>query len=197
MYDPNQNPYAAPSANVNDSYGAQSYATDQVMLATRGSRLAAVSLDSLILFVILVPFFIVIGVTGGFDDSEFAPLTIILLTVMMLATTAYGIYNLILLAKNGQTVGKRIMKIKIVRSDLYTPVDLGRLIVLRYFVMGLFGAIPFIGSFIQLADSLFIFRADQRCLHDMIADTHVIQVPSESRFAQQATAAYNNQSSNW
>jgi hypothetical protein len=36
--------------------------------------------------------------------------------------------------------------------------------------------IPFIGNFVNLADALFIFGEEHRCLHDHIAGTKVISV---------------------
>jgi len=44
-------------------------------------------------------------------------------------------------------------------------------------VVGIFliGMIPVVGSFYGLIDPLFIFGDERRCLHDMIADTKVIE----------------------
>ncbi len=203
MHDPNPNPYAAPSANLHDSYGYDGSVRnggnviEQVMLAPRMSRLGASMLDSLIAGIIALPFFIAIMATGGFEESENEVVLVVMVGTMMLALLALGIYNLILLAKSGQTIGKKFMNIKIVRADLYTSVSLSRIIFLRYLVITILASIPFIGSFISLANYLFIFGADQRCLHDMIADTHVIMVPEKNKFATRAAAAYNNQSANW
>jgi len=41
-------------------------------------------------------------------------------------------------------------------------------------VMGLIGAIPFLGRLVQFIDPLLIFRDSRRCLHDEIADTTVV-----------------------
>jgi hypothetical protein len=35
-------------------------------------------------------------------------------------------------------------------------------------------AVPVVGPVLVLADALWIFRADRRCLHDRIADTVVV-----------------------
>jgi uncharacterized RDD family membrane protein YckC len=42
---------------------------------------------------------------------------------------------------------------------------------LRSWLNTLIGIIPFYG----LVDVLFIFREDKRCIHDLIAGTHVVQ----------------------
>jgi uncharacterized RDD family membrane protein YckC len=41
--------------------------------------------------------------------------------------------------------------------------------------MGVLGSIAYVGAGIQLFDILCIFRADHRCLHDLIADTVVVR----------------------
>ena len=46
---------------------------------------------------------------------------------------------------------------------------------LRGFVVGLLDNIPIIGPLVSLVDPLLIFRDDQRCLHDHIADTIVVR----------------------
>ena len=83
------------------------------------------------------------------------------------------VYNCILLSRNGQTIGKRTLNIKIVRSN-GEAVTLSRVIFLRWLPVALMGAIPIIGRFIGLADSLVIFGNEKRCIHDYIADTIVI-----------------------
>lgn len=178
----NDNFYAAPSAQIHDPYGYGGYggaqATTQVLLATRGSRLAAVLIDGAIAVAIIIPSLLFLALGGmifsGQEGAEIRAIISVLGTAIGLVTL--GVYNLSLLHKSGQTLGKKIMKIKIVRSDLQTPVSLMRIIFLRYVPMSLIGYIPFIGFLVQIANYLWIFGAEQRCLHDMIADTHVIQV---------------------
>jgi len=36
--------------------------------------------------------------------------------------------------------------------------------------------IPYAGSFVALLDVLFIFRRDQRCIHDHLAGTVVVKI---------------------
>ena len=74
---------------------------------------------------------------------------------------------------NGQTVGKKLLKIKIVRSD-GTAADFQRIVVFRLLPVYLVQLVPVIGGFIGLLDVLFIFRSSRQCIHDQIADTIVI-----------------------
>jgi hypothetical protein len=48
-------------------------------------------------------------------------------------------------------------------------------VILRGFIPGLIGAIPYIGPLFSLVNVLFIFREDYRCVHDHIAGTIVVQ----------------------
>ena len=76
----------------------------------------------------------------------------------------------------GQSLGKRLMNIKVVRLN-GTDVELWRLLLVRNLApvvisqaCGLFG----------LVDALFIFGAEQRCLHDLMSDTIVVHHPRTS-----------------
>jgi len=83
---------------------------------------------------------------------------------------ALAIYQIYLLTTRGQTIGKQTMKIKIVREDNGEQSGFVRNVLLREFLNGLLAFLPFYG----LVDILFIFRADQRCIHDHIAGTRVV-----------------------
>ena len=71
---------------------------------------------------------------------------------------------------NGQSIGKKLLGIKVVRSD-GSAVSLARLIWLRNVVNWVIHVVPFYG----LVDSLFIFGESRQCLHDKIADTIVVK----------------------
>jgi uncharacterized RDD family membrane protein YckC len=88
---------------------------------------------------------------------------------------AIGAVNLMLLHRYGQTIGKRIVRIRIVRPDgsrCSTP----RLVFARWLPMTVLFVVPLLNYVIWLVDVLMIFRADVRCLHDHIADTIVVKV---------------------
>ena len=52
---------------------------------------------------------------------------------------------------------------------------LGKTLGLRMFVNNLIGNVPFVGPFYTLADILFIFGEERRCLHDHLASTKVVE----------------------
>ncbi|WP_374248451.1 RDD family protein [Thermomonas sp.] len=163
------NPYAAPQAGV-----AELPPGDTQEKAGRGARLAAVLLDGvppMVLMIVCIPI-LVLG-DGFTKGSGFNVLGGTVIGIAALALLGYVIYQLVLLHRNGQTFGKKLMKIKIVRKD-GSRAGLGRIFWLRMFVPGLAGNIPFIGVLFALADPLFIFGEEKRCVHDLIADTIVI-----------------------
>ncbi len=87
--------------------------------------------------------------------------------VIFLSLNGYLLYH------EGKTIGKAMTKMRIV--DQYGDVpSFGKLLGLRYFVLGLIGQIPFVGGLLSIVDVLFIFGQDRRCLHDYLAGTWVI-----------------------
>ncbi len=165
---PDQNPFAPPTARVQDvSVGG-------LELAGRGARLGAVLIDGLIqgglyyalaftLFKTMLPD---VNSGAGFG-TRFA----------MQFVVGIGLFVLLqsyLLATRGQTIGKRLLGLRIVRSN-GEPVAIGRILGLRYFVGWIITMIPFIGVVFALADGLLIFRDSRKCLHDNIADTIVVR----------------------
>ncbi len=80
-----------------------------------------------------------------------------------------------LLLTKGQTVGKMICKLRIVRTD-GSKAEPWRLLGLRYGVGFLANMNAITMMIYALVDALLIFRASRQCLHDTIADTKVIAV---------------------
>ncbi len=167
-----QNPYQAPSSAVADmAYDGQLEAAD------RGTRLVAVILDALIgggvvgiLAAIAIP--ALLSTRRGSTDG--AAVGLVLVFVMLAAFLGIFIWNLVWIHKYGQTIGKRIMNVRIVRNDA-TRAGLARIFFLRMMVPGIIGAIPIVGPLFTLVDICFIFRDDRRCIHDLIADTVVVK----------------------
>jgi uncharacterized RDD family membrane protein YckC len=83
-------------------------------------------------------------------------------------------FNGYLLAKHGQTIGKRLVRTRIVSIKDDSILPFGRVVGLRYLPLWIIGQVPLLGPLISLIDSLFIFRKDRRCLHDHLAGTRVV-----------------------
>ena len=112
---------------------------------------------------------VIVGVPYILGSLEAAPDALRLLGV--LASLALLIVQLVMVSKHGQTLGKRLVGTKIVLKDTGENGGFIVNVLKRGFLNGLLSLIP--GYF--LVDSLFVFRQDHRCIHDMIAGTIVVQ----------------------
>ena len=162
------NPYAPPRASVVDA------PVEGLELAGRGVRLLACILDGVIAFLMIyLPALIVMVATGQIDLStssvDFTPASLAGL-LCLIGFIAWLWITALLVARNGQTLGKRVLEIKVVRSD-GSPASLSRIFVLRNLLNWLLGIIPLY----VLVDHLFIFGVRQQCIHDLLADTIVVK----------------------
>lgn len=137
-------------------------------LASPWARLAAWIIDGLIYFAAIVVaaiigFFLAGGEVGA------AILAIVTFIVVL-------VIQLVLLGSRGQTIGKIAMKVRIVDSQSGTHPGWARIVFLRTILHGILTGIPFVGGIYWLVDSLFIFRADHRTIHDLFASTQVVKV---------------------
>ncbi|MFT3905517.1 MAG: RDD family protein [Steroidobacteraceae bacterium] len=169
------NPYSPPQAPVQDPL-----ATDQV-LAGRGARLGAVFLDGLIWSVAVYAPLLATGLTGtllAFQRTRTVQIAGSLAVGMLIAAVAFvalAVITIILVNRNGQTIAKKLVGIKVVRKD-GSKASLGRIFWLRNVINGVIGAIPLVGYVYTLADALMIFGESRQCLHDKLADTIVVNV---------------------
>lgn len=163
------NPYAAPGARLAEPQLAD---RDRER-ASRMSRLGAVFLDGLI---VGAPAGVAIVIAMGMSRRQegLSAGAGILFGLVAIWVIGFSIYQLMLLHRSGQTFGKQLMGVRIVRTD-GSRASLGRILGLRYLAPGLIGAIPFLGGLFKLADVLFIFGEEKRCIHDYFADTIVVE----------------------
>ena len=169
------NLYAPPKSAVKDVAGDESFE-----LASRWARLGAVTVDSIIAFICFTPAYIMNFATLA-QQARGNPLAV----WINLAKTGAWFYvgvlgallvlaiDLTLLARNGQTIGKKLLGVKVVRVD-GSPVTLFRVFFLRYVCNTFLTLIPLFGSLYSLVDCLMIFSESRRTAHDRIADTIVI-----------------------
>ncbi len=156
----------------------QSQLVDQVddsekPLASRWARLGASIIDSIIMMLVLVP---IMYFTGGFDGMMEGrePGFIYMFGMGILSLVIYLVINYRFLVANGQTIGKKVLEIKIVDLNGNLPVFQPQLLI-RYAVYLLPGQIPFVGQLFSLINVLFIFSAEKRCIHDLVAKTKVVK----------------------
>jgi len=140
--------------------------------ASRWKRLGGAMIDTLISLIIFVPVMFATGVLQQISSGEGMNL-VQQIAFFVAAWAAFLILNGYLLFNRGQTIGKVVMSTKIVDLSGNIP-NFGKLLVLRYLVLGVVTQIPIIGGLAGLANALFIFGRERRCLHDYIAGTRVI-----------------------
>jgi uncharacterized RDD family membrane protein YckC len=83
--------------------------------------------------------------------------------------------NVILLTLRGQSLGKMLAGIQIVRASDGGRAGFVKTVLLRWFLFAVIESVQIIGPVLTLANIFMIFRRDRRCLHDLVADTRVIR----------------------
>jgi uncharacterized RDD family membrane protein YckC len=158
--------------------------------ATRLSRLGAVLLDGLIFSIPLIPSYATaVRVMAQARPNGFT------YAAVWSAMASAGIYfyaglliNLVLIVittvlvhRNAQTIGKKLVGIKVARTD-GSRASLARIFWLRYLVGMVIMYLRFFGGLLAVASTLYglvdacmIFGDQRRCCHDYIADTIVIR----------------------
>jgi uncharacterized RDD family membrane protein YckC len=160
---PTYNPYAAPVARLSDA------PVQVVQLASRGSRLGAYLLDIFSVGLLGIVAAVVMPTFAQVNSGEM-PYGVV--AILGLGGLALLILNIVLLHKNGQTIGKRLVGIKVIQID-GNRCELWRFFFLRALPTGLINSVLSVIG--MILDSVFIFGQEQRCLHDLIANTIVIQ----------------------
>ena len=164
------NPYAAP---VSDAGPGFMPGLDDHMLASPWTRLGAAMLDGFLYMLVAVPVALMTMDFDAYDPGAGDPFELwskIGIPVLLVAAVQWY-----LIATSGQTVGKKLVGGKIIKTT-GEDVNFVSGVVLRSWVPAFIGWVPFVGSIFGLVDALFIFGADHRCIHDMIAGTKVISV---------------------
>lgn len=165
---PPASPYAPPAAVVEDRA-----AEGQLQLASRGARLGAALIDMVIG---LLAMWVLSRLTPWNPFSASANIGVRATIVnQAIGFAAFVVLHGFTLWRRGQTLGKVVVGVRIVRSN-GAPADPVRLFGLRYFSGFVLMTIPMLGLVYSLVDALFIFGQRRRCVHDLLADTVVIRV---------------------
>jgi len=159
-----------------DPFPAQD--TYDVEAASRLSRLGAALVDAFVGFAplgaiaLLLPMALLSGSMGS--------LVVLVLAAVGVAL-AVLITQIVLVARRGQTIGKKVLGIRMITSDGDLP-SVWRVFFLRWLpffvvamVLELVLKVRGIGNLVYVLDALLIFQPTRRCLHDLFADTHVVK----------------------
>lgn len=168
------NSYEAPSAGSGELDPSTRLADLPPLLASREQRLVAAMIDALLAALVIGPLQYKFGLFAKFlAKQDFTAREIALWAVIGIAV--WFAQHGYLLATQAQTIGKRIVGIRIEDvSGGRTP--LAKLVFLRYLPTTCIANVPGLGGLVLIADILCIFRSDRRCLHDHLAGTRVVKV---------------------
>lgn len=163
-----ENPYEPPKQPVEVTE------TRELVLATHGQRLSAALIDGVFGMLLSSPVLAMTMAWAKNHPGQEPPVQMMIVSALIgfaLFMALHGYF----LRRNGQTLGKRFIGIRIARcSDGGVPV-FADLLLRRYLPIWILTLIPG-GPFIAFVDTLFIFRPDRRCVHDLLADTRVVKV---------------------
>jgi uncharacterized RDD family membrane protein YckC len=175
-----ENRYQPPKADVAD------VSQDESELATRGARFGAALIDGLLIAVIVFPIMYLTGYIGRAQSGSTSLRDTLLYGI--LGFVIYLVLHGILLQRSGQTIGKRVVGTRIVSVDDNAILPLSKILLMRLLPLTIAQQIPVIGGLFGLVDALFVFRADRRCVHDLIAGTKVINANAAWKPASEANS---------
>jgi len=139
-------------------------------LASPAARLLAVVLDN-VSFLLIWAAIASTDATFSLDKGN----RILFVWFVVGFLVAFSIGQIILLSWRGQTLGRLALGIRIVRYQDESNPGFGHAVVLRNIVPVLIYCIPLIGQVFALIDIFCIFGDEHRCLHDVFADTKVVE----------------------
>ena len=176
-----------------------------VHIASPGARVAAYLLNNLFNLIIFLPYYYILYTeTVKFANQKNIVITQNLIShiseradmvqIAGLTTVVYlifGIVQLYYMSRYGQSLGKKIMRIRVLKSNGNNPGFLGTVLVREvawglivlaivfaaYFVLK--GNILIYSLLITLINFIMLFsvKRDRRTLYDMLADTVVVKLP--------------------
>ncbi len=168
----NDGRYAPPVAEVQDVRAkGEGEGEGTRVLASRWQRLGAALLDVVAVVVLLL----VLDAVTPFSAFLLSSGWVTTVIDVVLGFVLFMLLNGYLLVTAGQTLGKRVLGLRIVRPD-GSRVTPARLIGLRYGVFSALHLLPAVGGIANLVNVAFIFRSSRRCLHDDLAGTVVVRV---------------------
>lgn len=139
---------------------------NQLELAGIGRRFGALFIDGLILGLpaaAIIIVFVIAAMSG--NNNDFNPVWIQPASLLLIAV--YVVYEALMLASRGQTLGKMAMKIKVVRPDgtaLSSGQAWGRAF-MRQILASCLSIFNYLPAF---------FTKERTCLHDLVANTRVV-----------------------
>ena len=161
-----------------------------VELAGIGARTGAAMLNAFLYFLSIMPGSVMMSrglleknpqlAKGGIPRLEDLDLTAITEGMVWVWAGLLGVVlvQALLLTLRGQNLGKLLVGARVVRAETGAPAGFIRGVLLRFALpvtlIFLLNVLFPLGLIFLLIDYFFMFRADRRCLHDLIAGTKVV-----------------------
>jgi uncharacterized RDD family membrane protein YckC len=176
-----QNRFAPPRADVED----RPEDAGAMVAAPRGSRFLAILIDGVVPMILIMLILVAVAIPAYENYKQvntpgIAPpthgsrhLSTTWAWLGGVALLGYFVWSALLVYLYGQTFGKRMMGIRVVRTD-GSRVPFSRFMLLRWLPLFIVGFVPLFNVIAALLDPLLIFRDSRQCLHDTIADTKVV-----------------------
>jgi uncharacterized RDD family membrane protein YckC len=133
-------------------------------LASQWIRLVAQIIDGII---VAIPGAIILSILSSSSSNMLNHILMMLISYGLLIGINWNFLQ------NGQTIGKKLLGIKIVRKD-GSLADRHHILTKRIAPVGIAAVVPYIGPLALILDALCIFRPGFNTLHDDYADTKVI-----------------------
>jgi uncharacterized RDD family membrane protein YckC len=167
------NPYAAPTTAQVSDYRLRGR---RMQLADRAVRLGAFLINVVLLMLAAIPGSILASALQLEahtlqEDSDW----VTFLLVLFSGVIALWIVQAYLLVRDGQSIGKKMLGIKVVRQGDDGRAGFLRLVVVREFLFLVAWFIPLVSLVYPITDATFIFGPARRCLHDYLAGTKVVK----------------------
>jgi len=166
------NPYAPPKAPVRD---IAPRSPDSGTLARRSTRLWAALVDIAIGAALVTVFVALFPDIIPEQEESFWAVTWIGALWLLMQYLLFLLLNGWLLATRGQTIGKALFQLRMVRPD-GSAASFARLAGLRYGTGYVLMLSVGVGVLFTVVDMLFIFSRTRRCLHAHIAGTVVVRM---------------------
>jgi uncharacterized RDD family membrane protein YckC len=172
-------PALAPNGQPLASFGDRFLAFLIDAAVMTGVALLLLIPTTILMFAVIMPSALGVGPDGSYaEPNVFAfvlPMLALQFGLVIMLLAVYYVYFVEMMFRTGQTLGKRVMKLRIIPLDPRLSLDRG-IATRRYLVQYLAGSfVPFLNyldGLWQLWDKPY-----QQCLHDKFAQTVVVKVP--------------------
>ncbi|GAA5506641.1 RDD family protein [Novipirellula caenicola] len=166
------NPYAVGAAGAMPSPSSGN-------IAGIGKRIGGALLDGLFYMagyiVVAVMMGLLMPAAEAGDNPAATGIGLVILLVALCIMLVPFIINMVLISMSGQSLGKKIVKTRIVDRHTGIPVGFLHGVLIRNLAFGAITGIPIIGGVIALVDIGFLFSENHETLHDKLAQTLVVE----------------------